>query len=140
MRIVDGCFLVAAGFGFVGFVPTEADAAVPSYEMTEQCAIKSGFTDRALRHPEYKAGKVYATPKELAFMNRCVAAVASKTRVQKLQSSQIRAVRGHLPFPSQYPLMNGDSSLWPRMTMAQQRRAMLFLRTGSTIQSSLLGD
>lgn len=47
---------------------------------------------------------------------------------------------GGLPLPTQYVLMAGDAELWNTLTRAQQERALLFLRNGSTIRSSLLGD
>ena len=145
MRLVAGCFVVVTALGFGGLLPTPANA-VPGYKLTEQCADLSGFTARALRHPDYAHRKIYATPQELAYINRCVTAnirpaagtTTFKTRVKTRAPAP--AVRGTLPYPGQYPLMSGDSALWPRLTMAQQRRAMLFLQSGSTIQSSLRGD
>jgi len=147
MRIFAGCFVIVAAVGFGGISPASANP-VPSYKTTARCADASGFTARAMRHPDYKHRKVFANPQELAYINRCVAAAtgkaATRPRITRTtyttSASPAKALRGTLPYPSQYPLMSGDSALWPRMTMAQQRRAMLFLRTGSTIQSSLFGD
>lgn len=133
MRIFAGCFAAATALWLGGILPAQANA-VPGYKITKRCADVSGFTARAMRHPDYKRSKVYATPQELAYINRCVEAASGKAR------GQTPVVRGTLPFPNQYPLMSGDSALWPRLTMAQQRRAMLFLQSGSTIQSSLMGD
>lgn len=42
--------------------------------------------------------------------------------------------------PTQYPLMPGDAVLWPQLDDAQRARALSFLASGSTIQSSILGD
>lgn len=47
---------------------------------------------------------------------------------------------GRYPLPTQYALMPGDAALWPQLTIAQQERAILFLKDGSTIRSSLQGD
>lgn len=128
-----GWILAVVGLG-VGFsLPAQA-ASTPNYKLAERCADASGFTARAIRHPDYKRSKVYATPQELAYINRCVDGTSGKAR------GQTRAVRGTLPLPRQYPLMSGDAALWSRMTMPQQRRALSFLKTGSTIQSSLMGD
>lgn len=142
MRGIAGYWMIAAALGFGSFAPTMANA-VPSYRITAKCAKASGFTERAVNHPDYKIRKVYATPEELAFMNRCVdatiAARTSKTsRTRTVRDPQ--SVRGALPLPSQFPLMSGDVALWPRMTANQQRRAMQFLQTGSTILSSMQGD
>ncbi|WP_456386667.1 hypothetical protein [Profundibacter sp.] len=130
MRIFAGCFAVVTAVGVGSIMPTAANAA-PGYKMTKRCADLSGFTARAMKHPDYTHRKVYATPQELAYINRCVTSPTT---------GKAPVLRGALPYPGQYPLMSGDSALWPRLTMAQQRRAMLFLQSGSTIQSSLMGD
>ncbi len=142
MRGMAGYWLVAAVLGFGGFSPSTADA-LPSYRLAAKCADASGFTARAMKHPDYKFRKVHATPKELAFMNRCIDATlerrASKASPNRSTRSA-KAARGTLPVPNKFPLMSGDEVLWPRMTMAQQRRALQFLQTGSTILSSLQED
>ena len=143
MRLSAGLILgLACG---VGISLPAAAASVPSYAKAERCADASGFTARAMKHPDYAHGKVYATPQELTYINRCVAAASGRavTRTRKTRTANIAPVmveRGTLPLPRQYPLMSGDTALWPSLSMAQQRRAMLFLQSGSTIQSSLLGD
>lgn len=138
MRGMAGYWLIAAALGLGGFAPSMAHA-VPSYRLAEKCAKASGFTDRAVKHPDYKIRKVHATPQELAFMNRCVdAALAKRSGTRNKRADA--PVRGTLALPTQFPLMSGDTALWPRMTMAQQRRAMQFLQTGSTILSSLQAD
>ncbi len=141
MRGIAGYWIIAAALGLWGFAPSAANA-VPSYRLAEKCANASGFTARAINHPDYKIRKVYATPQELAFMNRCIDATLARTsktsRTRTMRDEPL--VRGRLPLPNQFPLMNGDAALWPRMTMDQQRRALQFLQTGSTIQSSLQGD
>ncbi|MGB3316580.1 MAG: hypothetical protein WBB85_19445, partial [Albidovulum sp.] len=45
--------------------------------------------------------------------------------------------KGKLPLPVQYPLLPGDTELWPTLSREQQDRAMLFLQDGSTIRASL---
>ena len=47
---------------------------------------------------------------------------------------------GNLILPSGYPLLPGDLDLWLTLTPEQQARALVFLRDGSTIRSSLLSD
>ncbi len=47
---------------------------------------------------------------------------------------------GGLKLPAGYPLLQGDPELWNTLTRAQQQRALAFLKSGSTIASSLLGD
>lgn len=47
---------------------------------------------------------------------------------------------GREGLPSQYPLMPGDTALWVTLDEVQRSRALSFLATGSTIQSSLIGD
>ncbi|WP_141246431.1 hypothetical protein [Actibacterium ureilyticum] len=48
--------------------------------------------------------------------------------------------RGTASIPSEYPLQPGDAQLWQSLTPEQQRRALDFLRDGSTIRSSLQPD
>ncbi|MBT0958105.1 hypothetical protein IV417_11970 [Alphaproteobacteria bacterium KMM 3653] len=51
------------------------------------------------------------------------------------------AAQGKIPFPSGYVAeLPGDRALWETMSVEQQQRALAFLSTGSTIQSSLYGD
>lgn len=47
---------------------------------------------------------------------------------------------GKLSLPQKYTLSPEDKALWPTLTLEQQKRALLFLKSGSTIQSSLQGD
>lgn len=138
MRGIAGYWLIATALAVGGILPSMGHAT-PSYRLAEKCANASGFTDRALKHPDYQTRKVYATPEELDFMNRCVDASLAK-RSGKDSRRAKAPLRGTLPLPTQFPLMSGDAGLWPRMTMAQQRRAMQFLQTGSTILSSLRAD
>lgn len=51
-----------------------------------------------------------------------------------------RAVSGKLPLPTEYPLLPGDAELWPSLTLEEQQRAIEFLKSGSSIRSSLLPD
>ncbi len=145
MRSTVGNWMFAVAIGLGAVAPSMADA-LPSYRLAEKCAKASGFTARAIIHPDYKVRKVHATPQELAFMNRCIdATLAARTakapKTQAIRKTRTtRSVRGTLPVPHQYPLMSGDEVLWPRMTLHQQRRAMQFLKSGSTILSSLQGD
>ncbi len=48
--------------------------------------------------------------------------------------------KGKLAVPTGYNLSAADRALWPTLTLAQQKRALAFLKSGSTIQSSLLKD
>ena len=47
---------------------------------------------------------------------------------------------GKLSVPQGYELSPEDVALWETLTAAQQKRAYEFLKSGSTIQSSLLED
>jgi len=47
---------------------------------------------------------------------------------------------GKLSVPQGYDLSPGDVALWKTLTLEQQKRAYEFLKSGSTIQSSLLED
>lgn len=47
---------------------------------------------------------------------------------------------GKLSVPQGYDLSAEDVALWKTLTLAQQKRAFEFLKSGSTIQSSLLED
>lgn len=146
MRFMAGVLLLAAAFGVAGIMP--AAAKTPSYALTKRCTDASGFTRRAVNDPAYRTGKVYANARELAYINHCVAAATgTKSSLRQMRTGSggvdatpVPAMRGNLPVPSQYPLMREDAALWVNLTMAQQRRAMLFLQTGSTIRSSLFGD
>ena len=132
--------LLTAGLGLAACGSTTSNG-LPSYALAERCADASGFTARAKLHPDYKTGRVYATAQELADINRCVVAAGGSARSQ---ASTVRtapaAVPGTMPFPTGFPVMEGDVALWATLTQDQRRRAILFLHTGSTIQSSLQGD
>lgn len=146
MRHLAGVLLLTAAFGVAGVMP--AAAKPPSYALAKRCTDASGFTARAVRDPAYKVSKVYASAQELAYINRCVAAATgTKSSLRTIKAGLGAANgaatvtrRGTLPVPRQYPLMRDDAALWGNLSMAQQRRAMLFLKSGSTIRSSLLGD
>jgi len=129
--------------------PSTKPSGLPSYRLAERCADASGFTARAQRHPDYKTGKVHATAQELADINRCVTAAGGTTRPQastvrtttvRTASTTTPSVPGTMPFPTGFPVLEGDVALWATLTQEQRRRATLFLQTGSTIQSSLQGD
>ncbi len=47
---------------------------------------------------------------------------------------------GKLSVPQGYDLSTEDVALWKTLTLEQQKRAYEFLKSGSTIQSSLLED
>ncbi|MDW4549486.1 hypothetical protein R5H32_08995 [Defluviimonas sp. D31] len=51
-----------------------------------------------------------------------------------------KPARGKLPLPVEYPLLPGDAERWNSLTLAQQQRALLFLKDGSTIGASLRTD
>ncbi|MFZ1728241.1 MAG: hypothetical protein WBO29_15850 [Albidovulum sp.] len=48
-----------------------------------------------------------------------------------------KAAPGKLPLPVDYPLSPEDEKLWNKLTLEQQKRALLFLQDGSTIAASL---
>ena len=47
---------------------------------------------------------------------------------------------GGIPFPEGYALMPGDRARWEEMNEAERRRALAYISTGSTIQSSLIAE
>ncbi|MCO6383235.1 MAG: hypothetical protein JXQ91_15190 [Vannielia sp.] len=47
---------------------------------------------------------------------------------------------GGIPFPESYALMPGDRERWAAMNDAQRRRALAFISTGATIQSSMVPE
>lgn len=49
-------------------------------------------------------------------------------------------VGDEIPFPEGYALMPGDRARWAQMNEAERRRALAFMSTGSTIQSSQAGE
>ncbi|MCF6315456.1 MAG: hypothetical protein L3J30_04030 [Marinosulfonomonas sp.] len=130
--------LLTTGLGLAACGSTTGNAP-PSYALAERCADASGFTARAQRHPDYKTAKVHATAQELADINRCVAAAGGTARPQTT-TVRTTTVPGTIPLPTGFPVMEGDMALWASLTQEQRRRAILFLQTGSTIQSSLQGD
>lgn len=75
-------------------------------------------------------------------INACIQRKAERQARRQSPAAATRQVAsdGKLPLPEGYPLMPGDAALWPSLTLAQQQRAMLFLRNGSTIRSSLEGQ
>ena len=87
---------------------------------------------------------VPGTPAAAAELNTCIeqrfaaanllpATTAAGTAPQPQSTSA-------LPFPTGYPVQPGDRELWASLTPAEQQRALGFLKIGSTIRSSLLGD
>ncbi|GEM_PF-1852418 len=144
MRGFSVGLLLTTGLGLAACGSTTGNGPA-SYALTERCADASGFTARAKLHPDYKTGKVYATAQELADINRCVVAAGGSARsqastVRTNHNSVPTAVLGTMSFPTGFPVMEGDVALWATLTQEQRRRAILFLHTGSTIQSSLQGD
>ncbi|MCW3782641.1 hypothetical protein [Defluviimonas salinarum] len=51
-----------------------------------------------------------------------------------------KPAKGKLPLPVEYPLLPGDAERWNSLTLAEQQRALLFLKDGSTIGASLRTD
>ncbi len=49
-------------------------------------------------------------------------------------------VGGGIPFPEGYALMPGDRERWAEMNDDQRRRALAYISTGSTIQSSMVAE
>ncbi len=138
MRILTGSLAFVFSAALAGCVPV---GDIPDYALAERCAITSGFTERAQADPAYKTSRVFATDQELAYINRCVLKAGGKAKpwVEPAPKT-VKTAPGTLPFPTGYPLMSGDHALWPTLTDAQQRRAILFLQSGSSIRSSLQGD
>jgi hypothetical protein len=69
-------------------------------------------------------------------MNVCIADNLG-TSIAELPKPKVKTPRGQLPLPVEYPLLPGDEALWQSLSVEQQQRALLFLRDGSTIRSSL---
>ncbi|MEO0341825.1 MAG: hypothetical protein AAF198_00165 [Pseudomonadota bacterium] len=49
-------------------------------------------------------------------------------------------VRSSLPIPTGFPISRAEQEIWPKLTLAQQERALVFLLSGSTIHASLKSD
>lgn len=47
---------------------------------------------------------------------------------------------GGIPFPEGYAVMPGDRERWAQMSEVEQRRALAFLSTGASLQSSMEPD
>ena len=75
-------------------------------------------------------------------LNACVETRITRrpARTSAPKAKEVKAAPGRLPLPAGYVLTPEEQALWPTLTLAQQQRALEFLRDGSTIQSSLLGD
>ncbi|HHI69832.1 MAG TPA: hypothetical protein ENJ91_02420 [Rhodobacteraceae bacterium] len=56
------------------------------------------------------------------------------------KQAPVKMKNGKLSAPQGYNLSAEDIALWNSLTLEQQKRAWEFLKSGSTIQSSLLGD
>jgi len=65
------------------------------------------------------------------------AALAAMTLVSACGGT---GARGEIPFPAGYAVMPGDRELWASMSDAERRRALAFLSTGATLQSSTQPD
>ncbi|GHE01692.1 hypothetical protein U879_16355 [Defluviimonas sp. 20V17] len=89
--------------------------------------------------PEVRPG-LNGTWPEANALNACIQQKAARRAKAAPAAPAPRAAAGKLPLPTAYPLMPGDAALWPTLTLAQQRRALVFLRDGSTIRSSLEGQ
>lgn len=140
MRVFKSIQLLVIGALLAGCVPA-GSGNIAQYEIAQSCADASGFTKRAMADPAYKTRKIYATDQELAYINRCVSDAGGPDEPWvEPQLQTVQTVPGTLPFPTGYPVMSGDLALWSSLTDAQQRRAILFLQSGSTIRSSLQGD
>lgn len=130
------------------------------HRSVKDCSDRVGFNQRAAAaRASGVTGNIHATPEEQAAIDACVtggrgrvvapararppAPTAMKpirTAVQPVPAAPAprqQALRGNLPLPSQYPLLPGDAELWPTLTLAEQQRALLYLKDGSTIRSSL---
>lgn len=73
-------------------------------------------------------------------LEECIESRMIKDGMSPAKVAKPRAVAGKLPLPVEYNLLPGDKELWPTLTLTQQKRAIEFLKTGSTIRSSLQGD
>jgi hypothetical protein len=69
-------------------------------------------------------------------MNACIADNLGTT-VAELPKPKVKTPKGKLPLPVEYPLLPGDDALWQSLSREEQERALLFLKDGSSIRSSL---
>ncbi|WP_347311262.1 hypothetical protein [Defluviimonas sp. SAOS-178_SWC] len=120
------------------------------HRSVQECSDRVGFNQRAAAaRASGVTGNIHATPEELAAIKACVGDGPSATAISTPAPVPVRAqapapvaaapvaARGNLPLPVQYPLLPGDAELWPTLTVAEQQRALLYLKDGSTIRSSL---
>lgn len=96
-------------------VPT-ADGTLSYTEKTRGAAVLSGGAG-------YHGAYLKTTPEEPEQATKPAAAA--------------KVAPGKLPLPTDYPLLPGDAELWPTLTRAEQERALLFLKDGSSIRASL---
>ena len=77
-------------------------------------------------------------------MNACIErhhkVAGTMPKMSPVQSEPVMMDNGKLSLPEGYNLSVEDKALWPTLTLVQQKRALAFLKSGSTLQSSLLGD
>ncbi len=73
-------------------------------------------------------------------LEECIQTRMIAAKVPPKKAKAPATVAGKLPYPDDYVLQPGDAELWPTLTLAQQTRAIEFLKAGSTIRSSLDGD
>lgn len=109
-----------------GATPSQIAAAVPATSSARSVVRSSTVMT---------GGTGYRTSAERAGRTTRVAPTKTRTVVRSNKPKD-----GKLALPTQYPLMKDDAALWPTLTLEQQKRAILFLQSGSSIRSSLEGD
>jgi len=77
---------------------------------------------------------------EAVALEECIQSRMIAAKVPPNKPKGPPTVAGKLAYPDSYILQPGDAELWPTLTLAQQTRAIEFLKSGSTIKSSLDGD
>lgn len=90
-------------------------------------------------YPVVKVGNG-GTAGQAVALEECIQSRMAADKVAPNKPKVPPTAAGKLPYPDEYTLQPGDAELWPTLTLAQQQRAIEFLKSGSTIRSSLDGD
>ena len=109
-----------------------------------QTRVSGNYTIDAARvrqngYPAVKVGND-GTAGQAVAVEECIQSRMIAANVAPSKPKAPPTAAGKLPYPDEYTLQPGDAELWPTLTLAQQQRAIEFLKSGSTIRSSLDGD
>ena len=141
------------GLGLIsGSVLAACGGPAPTVDYLPLCLSETGAKGAYVRSPQRVAenGLPLIVPAEggdargALLMNACIERrhtnMGTMPKAPPKPSASIMMANGKLSVPENYILSEEDKALWPTLTLEQQKRALLFLQSGSTVQSSLQED